>query len=100
MIKVYRVLMVLGILMLTIMGLNTSNQGINSLTLQNRSPILGWDDQGSAVSVFTLGESHSYGKQELVTTIIQAGNRVCNYAREVVGYIIRIVKIMKIIFIS
>lgn len=98
--KLYRICLVLGILMLTIVGLNTCNQGINSLTLQNRRPVLGWQSQGNTVSVFTLGESHSYGKEEIVSEIRQAGNRVLTLTHTAAGYFGRIVNIFKAHLIS
>ncbi len=96
----YRTSLVLGILMLVIFGLNISNQGMNSLTMQNRKPVVGLQNQGNTVSVFTLGESHSYGKQEAVSKIIQARNKVWNFGQVTGDHILRVAKNIKGAFIK
>ncbi len=62
--RMYQSLLVLAVLMLMILGLNTSNQGINSLTLDAAKPVLGWYNQGDNLHIFTLGQTHSYDKRE------------------------------------
>jgi hypothetical protein len=66
----YRFLLVLTIVILVILGLNTSNQGINSLTLEARKPVIGWQYQGDNFNIFALGETHSYDKKEAEKNII------------------------------
>lgn len=96
----YRISAVFIILMLVIFGLNTSNQGMNSLTLQTRQPVVGLQTQGNTISIFTLGESHKYGKQEMVSEIMQVRNQLWIYAQVTSDYILRIVKIMKALLLS
>ena len=93
--KLYRTLLVLGILILVISGLNTSNQGINSLTLQNRNPVVGLQNQGNTISIFTLGQSHSYGKQEIVSKIIQARSQVWIHAQAASNYMLQMITTLK-----
>jgi len=91
----YRTSLVLGILMLVIFGLNISNQGMNSLTMQNRKPVVGLQNQDNTVSVFTLGESHSYDKQEAVSKIIQARNHLGIYTQAASDHILRVAQNIK-----
>ncbi|MDD4801941.1 MAG: hypothetical protein PHF24_03210 [Syntrophomonas sp.] len=63
-------LLVVTVLLLVIMGLNISNQGINSLTLENRNPIIGWQDKGDEFNIFAMGEAHSYDKREVREDVI------------------------------
>ena len=74
--KSYRPLLVLTILILVILGLNTSNQGINSLTLDARKPVIGWQNQGDKLNVFALGETHSYDKREAGKDIMMIWQQV------------------------
>jgi hypothetical protein len=59
MIKLYRSSLVLGIIALTILGLNISNQGINSLVMQNRQPVLAYKVQSDKLDLIALGKSYS-----------------------------------------
>ncbi len=79
-----------------IMGLNISNQGINSLTLDARKPILGLQAHGDRINVFALGETHSYDQNEAKQYIALADQQVKNSARVVKNYVLRIVKIIKV----
>lgn len=87
--------MVLGILILVICGLNTSNQGMNSLTLQNRKPVVGLQTQGDAISIYTLGQSHNYDKEAITGEIMQLWDRVRSYGRSAGSYVLQMVEFMK-----
>jgi len=100
MIKLYRSLLVLAVIILIILGLNISNQGINSLTMESRKPLMGIQTQGSNISVFTMGETHSYGKQEIVRHIIVSTKRVQIYAQAANNYMLRIVRIAKVLLFT
>ena len=62
--RLYQSLLVLAILMLMILGLNTTNKGLNSLTLDAAKPVIGWQNQGDNLNIFTLGQTHSFNKQK------------------------------------
>ena len=100
MIKLYRSLLVLAVIILMILGLNISNQGINSLTMESRKPLMGIQTQGNNISVFTMGETHSYGKQEIVRHIIVSTKRVQIYAQAANNYMLRIVRIAKVLLFT
>lgn len=95
--RLYRSLLVLAILFLIILGLNTSNQGINSLTMEARKPVIGLQTQGNNISIFALGETHSYGKQEIKADIMLALQKVKTAARVTLDYLLRIVRIFKVL---
>lgn len=62
---IYRSLIVLTVFVLIIMGLNTSSQGINSLTAESRSPVVGVKIENRQLNVFALGEQYSISRQDL-----------------------------------
>ncbi|MDD4170972.1 MAG: hypothetical protein PHQ94_01900 [Syntrophomonas sp.] len=95
MLRLYRTSLVLAILVLVILGLNTSTQGMNSLTLNNQKPVLGFETDDDEVNVFTLGESHSYNKQQVVRNINSTVQRVQIYAHSSSEYVVRKVKVLK-----
>lgn len=63
--KISHIFIVLFLLLLIVTGLNVCNQGINSLTQENRKPILSFqlDGESDQVSVFTLGQEYNYSKE-------------------------------------
>jgi len=97
MIKLYRSLLVLAVIILMILGLNISNQGINSLTMESRKPVMGVQTQGNNISIFTMGQTHSYGKQEIVRHIVVSTERVQIFAQAASDYMLRIVRIFKVL---
>lgn len=96
----YRIAMVLGILILIIFGLNISNQGMNSLTMQNRKPVVGLQTKGDTVNIYTLGQSHSYGKEVIAAEVIQIKDRVRSYGRSAGSYILRVAERVKALLYS
>lgn len=62
---IYRSLIVLAVFVLIIMGLNTSSQGISSLTAESRSPVVGVKIENRQLNVFALGEQYSISRQDL-----------------------------------
>ncbi|MEA4923716.1 hypothetical protein SDC9_180122 [bioreactor metagenome] len=91
----YRRTMVLGILILVICGLNISNQGMNSLTLQDRKPVVGLQTQGDAIRIYTLGQSHNYDKEAITGEIMQLWDRVRSCGRSAGSYVLRMVEFMR-----
>lgn len=58
--RFYQQLILIGLVMLVILGLNTSNQGINDLTLEERRAILALDYSKGNIKVEALGNSYNY----------------------------------------
>ena len=79
--RFYQLLMLTGLVILVILGLNTSNQGINNLTREERQAVLDVDyDQGD-IRLEALGNSHSYSVDRLsaiLPELKQQSRRVVN----------------------
>ncbi|WP_054691925.1 hypothetical protein [Syntrophomonas palmitatica] len=63
--RFHKVLIVLGIFGLFIAGLNTANQGINCLTLDNRQPVVGLKISNEGIYVIALGQGYEYDQDKL-----------------------------------
>lgn len=96
----YRTAVVLVIIMLVIFGLNISNRGVNSLTMQTRQPVVGLQIQGNTVSILVCGESHRMSKQEIDSEIMQARNQLRIYGQVTSDYMLRIAKIVKMFLLG
>lgn len=62
--KISQVFIVFSLFLLIITGLNVCNQGLNSLTQENRKPVLSLhlNSDSDQVSVFTLGKEYNYSQ--------------------------------------
>ena|GEM_PF-440324 len=92
MVKVYRFLLVLTILFLIISGLNISNRGINSLTLEARPPVLAVLNLNDEVRIFALGQTHTYSKQKMSADVILLRQQIKKGSHAVGNYLQRIEK--------
>lgn len=63
--KFYQVLMTLTVLLLVILGLNISNQGINKLTLDRRGAILAGELTREDICLQVLGYEYAYPRDKL-----------------------------------
>jgi len=93
--KVYRFLLVLMLVILIISGLNICNQGMNSLTLENRQPVLALLARDDEVKIFTLGQTHTYSKQEMSTDMAVARQQLEKSRHAVSNYLQRIESVVK-----
>ncbi|MGS0765111.1 hypothetical protein [Syntrophomonas curvata] len=79
--RFYQLLMLIGLVMLVILGLNTSNQGINNLTREERQAVLDVDYSKGNIKVEALGNSYSYALDRPETGwagLKQQGRRAVN----------------------
>lgn len=67
--RCYRLLMIIGLVILVVLGLNTSNQGINNLTREERGAVLDLDRNGSSVVLEAIGNSYYYSLDKLAPSI-------------------------------
>lgn len=84
--RFYQLLMLLGLVFLVVLGLNTSNQGINNLTREERQAVLNVDYSEGDIRVEALGNSHSYSLDRLNTSLPglkQQGRSVINYLKKI-----------------
>jgi len=77
--KFYQILIIGGLILLVITGLNTSNQGINSLTRDEHGAVLNMDYNQGNISVDALGNSYDYSLDRLGTDLKLVGNKTRGY---------------------
>ncbi len=98
--KVYRPIMILLLIMLIILGLNTSNQAVNSLTRENPKPLIGFNIEQDNINIFAMGEQYSYSRQELSEEsdgILHEAGEIFN---SISDYCKKIWKIFRVIFLT
>lgn len=97
MIKLYRYLLVLSLIILVIMGLNISNQGINSLTMKNRQSVFALNIDNEMMYIYTFGESHSTSYKEVLRLKEIIFQHIKSYWHETKIYFDHGWKILKVI---
>jgi hypothetical protein len=97
--KFYQILILGGLILLVIMGLNTSNQGINSLTLDERQSILNLDYNQGDIRIDALGNSYNYSLDRLGTDFKSAGNKAGEVFYDTIDYLKRIWIIFDAVFL-
>lgn len=98
--KVYRFLATLLVVVLVVLGLNASNQGTSSLTLQNQKPLVGFSMEKENINIFALGEQYSYNSED----ISQESSNIFNTIKEIfwafINYLKKIWTIFRVIFLT
>jgi len=98
--KLYRPLLVFIVLILIVLGLNTSNQGTNSLTAESRKPVLGFHIEKQNINIFALGEQYTYSKQEICQESSGAIQDVKTVFNALVNYLKKIWTIFRVLFLE
>lgn len=98
--KIISSLLIMAVIILVILGLNTSSQGISSLTAEERKPVIGWQIENQQVNVFALGQEYRISSQD----ISQAGEGAWHDARQqcsiFVNYLKKIWTIFNVLFLK
>jgi hypothetical protein len=97
--KFYQLLMLGGLILLVIMGLNTSNQGINSLTRDEGQAVFNLDYNEGDIRVDALGNSYNYSLDRLGTDIYRIGNKARELPTDITNYLKRIWIIFDAVFL-
>jgi hypothetical protein len=97
--KFYQIFILGGLILLVIMGLNTSNQGINSLTLDERQAVLNLDYNQGDIRVDALGNSYNYSLDRLGTNVYLIGNKARELSTNIMDYLKRIWIIFDAVFL-
>ena len=63
--KFYQITILAVVLVLVILGLNTSNQGVNRLTMENRSAVLAFSLKPNSICLELLGQDYDYPRDSL-----------------------------------
>ncbi len=95
MLKVYRISLVLGVIILTVVGLNISNQGMNSLTADNKKPVLGCQVTVEEIDIFIMGQNYSMDRQKIAGLALDLGNQMRQYVRTAVQFLEMILNVLK-----
>jgi len=97
--KFYQILTLGGLILLVIMGLNTSNQGINSLTRDEQAAVFNLDYNQGNIRVDALGNSYDYSLDRLGTNLKLVGNKTRVYFYDVTDYLKKIWIIFDAVFL-
>lgn len=95
--RIGRPLLVIIVFILVVLALNTSNEGIGSLTMENRKPVLGIDRQKDTVNVIFLGENRGLNKDGLSNNV--TWRKTYDAVRDGYFYLQRIWRIFYAVFI-
>lgn len=95
--SISRSLLIIIVFILVVLGLNTSNQGIASLTMENRKPVIGINRDHNAVNFVFMGVNRSFDKDELANNVILL--KTYDAARDGYQYLFRIWRIFYAVFI-
>lgn len=97
--KFYQLLMLGGLILLVIMGLNTSNQGVNSLTREEGQAVFNLDYNEGDIRVDALGNSYNYSLDRLGTDVYRIGNKAREFPTDITNYLKRIWIIFDAVFL-
>jgi len=97
--KFYQILIIGGLILLVITGLNTSNQGINSLTRDERQAVLNLDYNQGDIRVDALGNSYNYSMDRLGTDVYRIGNKTIELSTDIKDHLKRIWIIFDAVFL-
>lgn len=61
-----RCILLIGLTVLVIAGLNAANQGLNGLTMDRRPPVFACKWQEDSIRMYTLGQVHTIEMEERI----------------------------------
>ncbi|HPF19896.1 MAG TPA: hypothetical protein PLC88_00990 [Syntrophomonas sp.] len=98
--KIFSSLLIIIVLGLVIAGLNTSSEGISSLTAEQRKPVLGLQIEKQQINIIALGEEYHLTPEGISKT----GQTVLRDVRQqycsCVDYLQKIVTIFDVLFLQ
>ncbi|MDD2372911.1 MAG: hypothetical protein WC109_10210 [Syntrophomonadaceae bacterium] len=97
--RLHQLLILAGLIFLVIIGLNTSNQGINSLTRDERQAVLDLDYNQGEIRVDALGNSYDYSLDRLGSNVYRIGNKARELPTDITNYLKRIWIIFDAVFL-
>lgn len=98
--RLYRPVLVLVVIILIIAGLNTSNQGTNSLTAEARKPVFSLKIENKNLSVIALGEQYTYSRQDFIRDSSGAKHEAETLLRSAGSYFKKIWKIFRVLVLE
>mgnify|MGYP000250300200 FL=1 len=85
--KFYRLLMIAGLVLLVILGLNTSSNGINNLTQEARGAVFDLDYKDSGITVEAMGKNYHYSLDKFKASVLMFKNLGEDFITEIKEYI-------------
>jgi hypothetical protein len=95
--SISRSLLIIIVFILVVLGLNTSNKAIGSLTMENRKPVLGISRDHNTVNLVFLGVNRSFDKDKLSNNVTLL--KTYDITRDGYLYLYRIWRIFYAVFI-
>lgn len=100
MMRVCRSLMIMLVIVLVILGLNTSNQATNSLARESQKPLIGFNVERENINIFAMGEQYSYSRQELSQESSGALHEAKQILKSINDYFKKVWTIFRVIFLT
>lgn len=98
--KAYRSAMVLLLLVLVVLGINTSYKANSSLTMEGGKPFIGLSVEKDNINVTAMGEKYSVSRQEISQESNQFLTSVKEFFKAVIAYLKKIWNIFRVIFLT
>ena len=98
--KIISSLLIMGLIILVILGLNTTSNGISSLTAEERKPVIGLQIENQQIQVLALGQEYSLSRQDISQTsrgLLQDARKQCGAC---VDYLEKIWTIFNVLFLK
>ena len=97
MMNAYRFFLVLAILILVAAGLNTSNQGINRLTMASRPAVIAAEAGQNHLQVIALGQQYTWSVQGFMAGFEHLWLKVKNGVKATLQYLSKIWLIFRVL---
>ena len=98
--KMYRSLVVLAVIILIIMGLNTSSQGTSSLTAEAKKPVVGLQIENQKINIYAMGEQYRFSPQEISRASYGLFHNAHLQFNALVSYMKQIWTIFRVLFLK
>ncbi len=97
MVKSFRPILIIVLLVLVAAGLNISNQGMNSLTGQSRPAVIGAQTGKDYVTVTALGQNHYWTKEKFILGINNMVLSARDHLADARDYLLKIWRIFRVL---
>jgi len=98
--KILSSLLIMGLIILVILGLNTSNKGISSLTAEERKPVIGLQIENQQIQVLALGQEYSLSHRDISQASQDVLQDVRHQGCACVDYLKKIWTIFDVLFLK
>jgi hypothetical protein len=92
--------MVLAVIILIVMGLNTSSQGTSNLTAEANKPVVGLQIENHKINVYAMGEQYRFSPQEISQQCYGVLHNAHLQFNALVSYLKKIWTIFRVLFLK